>query len=134
MAFDPAEFLKFARRIHGESALQSPAGIRTAVSRCYYSALLKARDVLGRSGTEVGVSDSMHKDIIYILANGSTSGDDLVDDLGNMNMLRIAADLDVGSSTDIDDLNHAYNLAITFNRDIERHFARGGARPFGRDS
>lgn len=132
MAFDPAEFLRLARRIHGDPELQSPAGIRTAVSRCYYSALLKARDVLVRSGTEVGVGDSMHRDIIDILAKGPASGDDLVDDLGNMNLLRIAADLDVGSSTDIGDLNHAYSLADAFNRNIERRFARGGPRPFGR--
>ena len=67
MQFDPADFLRFAAGVHGDMGLQDPAGVRTAVSRCYYSALLSARAVLERLGEKIRTCDSMHERIVGVL-------------------------------------------------------------------
>lgn len=127
MAFDPGEFLRFARKIHGDLDLQSPAGIRTAVSRCYYSALLTAKDLLEHAGKEIEIGDSMHTQVACILLSGDfdTPAGNMGDDLANMNELRVASDFDVRSSIGIDHLARAHSLASIFNRNIKSRLDRG---------
>ena len=113
--------------------LQDPAGIRTAVSRCYYSALLSARAALEQSGEKIGADDNIHERIVDILSSRGPGGHGgrLADDLEDLNGLRTAADLDAGSSIGIEDLNTAHTMASMFNKDVGRHF-RGDSRPSGR--
>lgn len=121
MAFDPDDFLEFASKIHGDPSLRNPAGVRTAVSRCYYSALLTATSLLERHGTALSDND-VHGAVVRILkskkSNPTCRG--LSDDLSTLNGLHIAADLDVQSRVDLDVLVHAHSLASIFNKDIAR--------------
>lgn len=121
MAFRPEEFLEFAAKIHAEPALQSPAGVRTAVSRCYYFALLTAASLLSRSGEELDRSDDVHETVARTLSRGSKgTWRELGDDLADMNDLRIAADLDAESKIGIDTLAHALAIARMFRDDLVR--------------
>ena len=123
MAFRPEEFLEFAVKIHSEPDLQSPAGVRTAVSRCYYSSLLMAKSSLEHLGTRFRRNDDVHEDVVRTLSreHGAASRE-LADDLSDMNELRMAADLDVGSHVDIDCLGTAIAMANIFNKDLSRRF------------
>lgn len=123
MQFKPEDFLKLASIIRADPRPWGPAGIRTAVSRCYYSALLAASLLLERSGVKIGAGDGMHVAVVRaLLSGGSGACQRLGDDLANMNEMRIAADLDPGSPVGEDDLDHAYSLASIFNRDVARYF------------
>lgn len=121
MQSDPAGFLELVSRIHADPRPWGPAGIRTAVSRCYYSALLTAWSLLERSGVKIRAGDGMHVAVVRaLLSRSSGACQRLGDDLANMNEMRIAADLDPGSPVGEDDLAHAYSLARVFNRDVAR--------------
>ena len=123
MGFVPGDFLELASRIHGDSDLLGPAGVRTAISRCYYSALLTAYLPLKRSGMTFKNDDTIHGAVVRALMSNETSSVycNLGDDLVTMNEMRIAADLDPDSNLGVEDLRHAYNMARTFNRDAVRH-------------
>lgn len=123
MAFKSEEFLEFAVKIHSEPDLQSPAGVRTAVSRCYYSALLTAKSSLEHLGMEFRRNDDIHEDVVRALSreHGVTSRE-MVDDLSDMNELRMAADLDVESHVGIDCLGSAIAMANIFSKDLSRRF------------
>ena len=121
MQFDPRDFLELASKIHADPCPWGSAGIRTAVSRCYYSALLTAWFLLERSGTKLEAGDGMHVAVVRALLSGRNGAcRRLGDDLADMNELRIAADLDPGSRITEDDLAHAYSLARMFNSDAAR--------------
>lgn len=124
MTFKPEEFLEFAVKIHSEPDLQSPAGVRTAISRCYYSALLSAVSSLERSGVELPKSDAAHEVVVRTLSRGSSAAcRGLGDDLASMNEMRIAADLNVDSLVGIDVLGHALATAKMFRDDLGRCFS-----------
>ena len=123
MQFKPEDFLNLASKIHADPRPWGPAGIRTAVSRCYYSALLTALLLLERSGVKIEADDGMHVAVVCaLLSRNSGACQRLGDDLANMNEMRIAADLDLGSPVGEADLAHAYSLASIFNRDAARCF------------
>ena len=124
MTFRPRDFLEFAFKIYSDPNLQTPAGVRTAVSRCYYAALLTAISSLERSGVTLNRGDGVHKDVARILLSKKpTVGRRVLsDDLADMNELRIAADLDAESQVGIDVLVNAHTLAKIFSTDIDRTF------------
>lgn len=122
MEFVPGDFLEFASKIHGDSDLLSAAGVRTAISRCYYSALLTAYLLLKRSGMTFKNDDDIHGAVVHALMSNETSSVycNLSDDLITMNEMRIAADLDPDSNLGVDDLIHAISMACIFNREAVR--------------
>lgn len=123
MEFVPGDFLEFASKIHGDSDLLSPAGMRTVISRCYYSALLTAYLPLTCSGMTFKSDDDIHGAVVRVLMPNVTNSGywSLGDDLVSMNEMRIAADLDPDSHLGVDDLRHAYSMACIFNREAVRY-------------
>lgn len=57
--FDPGDNLKIAMMIYGENSMDNEAGIRAAVSRCYYSSLLTVKPLLRLSAPGAD-SDDLH--------------------------------------------------------------------------
>ena len=86
-----------------------------------------------RLGEKIKTNDSMHERIVGVLQPRGSGGhaDSLGDDLETLNKLRLAADLDAGSSIGIEDVNTAHTLASMFNKDVGRRF-RGASMPSGR--
>ena len=123
MEFVPGDFLEFASKIHGDSDLLSSAGVRTAISRCYYSALLTVYLPLKRSGMTFKNDDNIHDAVVRVLMSNEPNSVywKLGDDLVTMNEMRITADLDPDSRLGVEDLRHAYSMARIFNRDAVRY-------------
>lgn len=119
MAFDPEEFLHLAKNVHADPGRHDAANVRTAVSRCYYSSMLKAKLLLERSGVKFSIDDIVHTEVINAINAKDPS---LGDDLEEINKLRMAADLDVTSSVSVGVLTSAYGISESFSACVERRF------------
>lgn len=122
MKFTPEDFLKFAFRIYSDHDLRGSAGVRTAISRCYYSALLTARLLLKESGVTIKDDGDVHAAVVDTLMSDKYNAAcrKLCDDLNTMNVLRIKADLNLDSNPGEHEFAQAHSMAQVFNRDANR--------------
>ena len=123
--FDPDDNLKFAMRIHGDRKMRDEAGIRAAVSRCYYASLLTVKPYLGSH--EIDVGDELHKTAIFHVQKINR---DLGDQLRYLYRQRLKADLCEDASWDEDAIVGVYGVAKQINSEVERAGrASGGSLP-----
>ena len=61
--FNPEEFLKITDTIRRQKKLQTSAGVRTALNRAYFAALVMAKIKLEDLGVFFSTNDEIHKQI-----------------------------------------------------------------------
>jgi hypothetical protein len=87
---DPRDFLTLAKKL---SSAKSPAELRTAISRAYYSVFNFARDIINNLGYSINEGPNAHGDIKNQLSN--SSDDELKQvgsNFGTLHTHRIRAD------------------------------------------
>lgn len=123
--FDPEDGLKFAMKIRGDRKMHDEAGIRAAVSRCYYSSLLTVKPYLGPHKT--CNTDDLHNIAISHVQKVNRRLGDL---LKYLYYQRIKADLRDDDSWNEDAIVNAHSAAREFIDDIKRvRFTSGGPLP-----
>lgn len=120
--FDPDENLGFATKVHRDKKMGDEAGIRAAVSRCYYSSLLTVKPYLGPDKPD---DDDLHDIAIDFVQNMDR---ELADRLITLYNYRIIADMADGVSWDRDVIASVHGMARVFNQSIKRILAARGAR------
>lgn len=110
--FNPEDYLRFVKIIREESKLQTAAGIRTALNRTYFSALVNAKERLEKLGMTFPATDEMHQAIIEeVKGRDSTLGDKL----NKLYDLRLDADYNLELETKVGLISPAYGMASRFN-------------------
>jgi len=61
--FNPEEFLKITDIVRRQNKFQTPAGVRTALNRAYFAALVMAKIKLEELGVTFSTNDEIHKQI-----------------------------------------------------------------------
>ena len=61
--FNPEEFLKITDTVRRQRKLQTPAGVRTALNRAYFAALVFAKLKLEDLGVAFSTNDEIHRQI-----------------------------------------------------------------------
>ncbi len=121
--FDPDENLKIAVKIHGDKGMSNEAGVRAAVSRCYYSSLLTVKPYLGSA---VPDDDRLHGIAMCFVQKMDRR---LGDRLGYLYELRLKADMASGVTWDRDMIADVHGVAKRFNDEIKRILSASSARP-----
>ena len=123
--FDPGDNLKIAMMIYGENSMNNEAGIRAAVSRCYYSSLLTVKPLLRLSAPGAD-SDDLH-----MVAMGRVRKADryLGDMLKFLYAQRLKADLADGVDWNRDVIIDAHASAKFFNSEVEPALRASGSSP-----
>lgn len=112
--FDPEGNLKIAMMIYEDKNMNNEAGIRTAVSRCYYSSLLTVKPLLQLDAPDVD-NDDLHMVVIDLVRKADrTLGDRLKFLYGH----RLKADLSASVTWDKDVILDVHGTAKHFNSDI----------------
>ena len=123
--FDPEDGLKFAMKIRGDRKMHDEAGIRAAVSRCYYSSLLAVKPYLGHHKTLN--TDNLHNIAISHVQKVNRTLGDL---LRYLHYQHVKADLCDDDSWNEDAIVNAHSAARQFIDDIKRvRFTSDGPPP-----
>lgn len=120
--FDPDDNLGLALKIYMDRRMSDEAGIRAAVSRCYYSSLLTVKPHLGPGKPD---SDDLHGIAMCFVQGVDRS---LADQLEYLYNHRVMADMGDDVPWDRDVIADAHATAKVLNGDIRRILGASGAR------
>lgn len=113
--FEPKELLNFVKKIREKKELQTEAGVRTAINRCYYSSMLKAKLHLESKGIKISEDEEIHKNIIARVKNKDSS---MGDKLNHLYELRMQADFDLEFKAEKEFIASTYGIAKSFNNKV----------------
>ncbi|BDQ31146.1 hypothetical protein NZNM25_01500 [Nitrosopumilus zosterae] len=110
--FSPDEFLTFVKTIRRKNELQTEAGVRTALNRCYFSSLVKAKNHLESKGNNFSNNEEMHKEIIEKVKEANET---MGDKLNTLLEMRNKADYDMEFNGDSGLISPIYGMSKSFN-------------------
>lgn len=119
---DPRDYLEVAMKISRNKDTRGEAWIRTAVSRCYYSAFLAAKRLLTPTkGAPHG--NDLHRFVIMSMRKVDGG---MADRLKYLYDQRIMADFNDDVPWSIDVINEVHCIAKVFNDDAESRSRKNG--------
>jgi len=110
--FNPEEFLKFTEIIRRQPKLQTEAGIRTALNRAYYAALVNAKTKLEILGITFPSNDTIHQVVSQELKQRDNV---LADSLEELYDYRYDSDFDLNYNVDTAMIAPVNGIAKRFN-------------------
>lgn len=123
--FDPEDNLEIAMMIYSESSMDNEAGIRAAVSRCYYSSLLTVKPLLRLSAPSAD-SDDLHMIAMDRVRNVDR---DLGDKLKFLYVQRLKADIATSVDWSRDAIISVHATAKAFNSEVKLVLRASGSSP-----
>lgn len=123
--FDPGDNLKVAMAIYMDKSMDNEAGIRAAVSRCYYSSLLTVKHLLQLDVTEAE-SDDLHMVAISRVRKANRTLGDL---LKFLYVHRLKADLADDVPWERNIIAEVHGAAKAFNSEIKSALRASGPSP-----
>jgi len=110
--FNPEDFLKFTEIIRRQPKLQTEAGIRTALNRAYYAALVNAKTKLEVLGVIFPDNDTIHQVISQEVKIRDNVLADILEDLYDY---RFDSDFDLNYNVDHSMIAPVIGMAKRFN-------------------
>lgn len=122
---DPEDNLKIAMLIYENKSMNNEAGIRTAVSRCYYSSLLAIKPFLRLEESDID-SDDLHN---VAMTRVQEVDKGLGDRLKVLYERRLKADMADVVTWDRDVISDTHSIAKTFNNNLRFALGASGSSP-----